>query len=66
MMDGNHINSVSGILKIFFGNLAEPLFSETYFDQFMNITSKLRKNLLVLVMLFCFQKEIIHLLISFL
>jgi len=38
MMDGNHINSVSGILKIFFGNLAEPLFSETYFDQFMNIT----------------------------
>jgi len=38
MADGNYINSVSGVLKIYFGNLAEPLFSETYFDQFMNIT----------------------------
>jgi len=38
MMDGNQINSVSGVLKSYFRKLAEPLFSETYFDQFMNIT----------------------------
>ena len=42
MLDGNQINSVSGVLKSYFRKLAEPLFSETYFDQFMNITSKLR------------------------
>jgi len=38
MTDGNQINSVSGVLKSYFRKLTEPLFSETYFDQFMNIT----------------------------
>jgi len=38
MTDGNHINSVSGVLKSYFRKLKEPLFSEEYFDQFMNIT----------------------------
>jgi len=38
MMDGNQINSVSGVLKSYFRKLTEPLFSEAYFDQFMNIT----------------------------
>ena len=40
MMDGNQINSVSGVLKSYFRKLTEPLFSEAYFDQFMNITSR--------------------------
>ena len=40
MTDGNQINSVSGVLKSYFRKLTEPLFSETYFDQFMNITSE--------------------------
>eukprot|EP00090_Calanus_glacialis_P007630 TRINITY_DN16073_c0_g1_i10.p1 TRINITY_DN16073_c0_g1~~TRINITY_DN16073_c0_g1_i10.p1 ORF type:complete len:884 (-),score=266.77 TRINITY_DN16073_c0_g1_i10:79-2730(-) len=39
MMDGNQINTVSGVLKSYFRKLTEPLFSEAYFDQFMNITN---------------------------
>ena len=42
MTDGNQINSVSGVLKSFFRELTEPLFTETYFDQFMNITSNVK------------------------
>jgi len=38
MDNGNHLNSVAGVLKSYFRKLEEPLFSETYFDQFMNIT----------------------------
>ena len=44
-MDGNQINSVSGVLKSYFRKLNEPLFSEEYFEQFMNITSKVEFKL---------------------
>ena len=40
MDNGNHLNSVAGVLKSYFRKLEEPLFSEAYFDQFMNITSE--------------------------
>jgi len=38
MDNANHINSVAGVLKSYFRKLDEALFSETYFDQLMNIT----------------------------
>merc|ERR1719471_1178245 len=38
MTNGNHLNSVAGVLKSYFRKLEEPLFSQAYFDQLMNIT----------------------------
>ena len=42
MDNGNHLNSVAGGLKSYFRKLEEPLFSEAYFDQLMNITRETR------------------------
>ena len=39
LVNGNHINSVAGVLKTYFRKLRPELISEAYFDQFMNITS---------------------------
>ena len=41
MTNGNHLNSVAGVLKSYFRKLEEPLFSQAYFDQLMNITRKI-------------------------
>ena len=41
MTDGNDINSVSGVLKLYLRELREPIFSVQYFDQFMLLASKL-------------------------
>merc|ERR1719471_1335585 len=37
MTDGNDINSVSGVLKLYLRELREPIFSVQYFDQFMEL-----------------------------
>ena len=41
MTDGSQINSVAGVLKLYFRKLYEPIISTEYFDDFMEITSKL-------------------------
>ena len=40
MTDGNDINSVSGVLKLYLRELREPIFSVQYFDQFMELASE--------------------------
>ena len=40
MTDGNDINSVAGVLKLYLRELREPIFSVQYFDQFMELASK--------------------------
>ena len=42
MDNANHCHAVAGVLKSYFRRLDEALFSETYFDQLMNITSERR------------------------
>ena len=42
MTDGNDINSVSGVLKLYLRELREPIFSVQYFDQFMLLASELK------------------------
>merc|ERR1719270_854816 len=37
MTDGNDINSVAGVLKLYLRELREPIFSVQYFDQFMEL-----------------------------
>ena len=39
--DDFHMNSVSGILKMWFRKLPEPIFSNESFDQMMSVTSKI-------------------------
>ena len=46
MDNANHINSVAGVLKSYFRRLDEALFSETYFDQLMNITSEISERMI--------------------
>ena len=41
MTDGNDINSVAGVLKLYLRELREPIFSVQYFDQFMELASKI-------------------------
>ena len=48
MTDGNDINSVSGVLKLYLRELREPIFSVQYFDQFMELASKLTRVMLLL------------------
>ena len=36
LVNGNHINSVCGVLGRYFRKLSEALFGEAYFDQLMN------------------------------
>ena len=56
MDNANHVNSASGVLKSYFRRLEEALFSETYFDQLMNITSEiLTENYSVLVFMIALQ-----------
>ena len=38
---GNDINSVAGVLKLYLRELREPIFSVQYFDQFMELASRL-------------------------
>ena len=66
MMDGNQMNSVAGVLKSYFRKLSEPLFSETYFDQFMNITSKLFINFMAVFHFVYINQETVLLLMLFL
>ena len=40
LVNGNHINSVCGVLGRYFRKLSEALFGEAYFDQLMNVISK--------------------------
>ena len=37
--DGKDINSVAGVLKLFFRELREPLFPTQLFDQLINLSS---------------------------
>ena len=46
MDNANHVNSVAGVLKSYFRRLDEALFSETYFDQFMNVTSEISERII--------------------
>ena len=46
MDNANHVNSVAGVLKSYFRRLDEALFSETYFDQLMNITSEISERII--------------------
>jgi SLIT-ROBO Rho GTPase activating protein len=41
MTDASDINSVCGVLKLYLRELREPVFSVQYFDQFMDLASKL-------------------------
>ena len=66
MMDGNQMNSVAGVLKSYFRKLSEPLFSETYFDQFMNITSKLFLHFMAVFHFVYINQETVLLLMFFL
>ena len=38
--DGSDINSVAGVLKLYFRELREPLFPIQYFDHFMELARK--------------------------
>jgi SLIT-ROBO Rho GTPase activating protein len=40
MTDASDINSVAGVLKLYFRELREPIFPIIYFDQFMEFASK--------------------------
>ena len=54
--DANDINSVAGVLKLYLRELREPVFSVQYFDQFMELASKLLyfKSLLIMLRLYMF------------
>ena len=54
MTDGNDINSVSGVLKLYLRELREPIFSVQYFDQFMELASKLARVIMIKT-LHCFN-----------
>ena len=54
MTDGNDINSVSGVLKLYLRELREPIFSVQYFDQFMELASKLTRVIMIKT-LHCFN-----------
>ena len=54
MTDGNDINSVSGVLKLYLRELREPIFSVQYFDQFMELASKLARAIMIKT-LHCFN-----------
>ena len=41
MTDASDINSVGGVMKLFFRELREPIFSVQYFDQFMDLAREL-------------------------
>jgi len=40
MTDASDINSVAGVLKLYFRELREPIFPIIYFDQFMDFASE--------------------------
>ena len=46
MENANHCHAVAGVLKSYFRKLDEALFSETYFDQLMNITSEISERII--------------------
>ena len=54
--DANDINSVAGVLKLYLRELREPVFSVQYFDQFMELASKLLyfKSLSIMLRLYMF------------
>ena len=60
------MNSVAGVLKSYFRKLSEPLFPETYFDQFMNITSKLLIHFMAVFNCVYINQETVLLLMLFL
>ena len=47
MTDGNDINSVAGVLKLYLRELREPVFSVQYFDQFMELASETKYQLVL-------------------
>ena len=51
MTDGNDINSVAGVLKLYLRELREPIFSVQYFDQFMELASEYSWKLSLMFML---------------
>jgi SLIT-ROBO Rho GTPase activating protein len=48
MTDASDINSVAGVLKLYFRELREPIFPIIYFDQFMEFASKKSEGTLIL------------------